>query len=66
MVWLFLAALAVSITDELALSATQQGLLVAMPLLGGGLFRILIGLATDSYGPKRLGLVLLFVQLLTL
>ena len=66
MVWLLLAALAVPITDELALSATQQGLLVAVPLLGGGLSRILIGLATDSYGPKRLGLVLLFVQLVTL
>src|SRR5207245_195955 len=39
------------------LTATQKGFLVAVPLLGGSLFRIGIGVLSDRYGPRRIGFV---------
>src|SRR5207248_2007744 len=48
-------------------SATEKGLLVATPLLGGALFRIVMGALTDHVGARRTGLIgigLTFVPLL--
>lgn len=59
MAWLLIGALGVFITDEFHLTATQKGLLVAMPLLGGALLRIGAGACSDWFGPKLVGLVLL-------
>ena len=39
MVWVLLGPLAPFLRDELALTATERGLLVAVPLLGGSFFR---------------------------
>lgn len=66
MVWLLVAALGVSIAEDFALNATQKGLLVAVPLLGGALLRIPIGMFSDAVGPKAVGLVLLGSELLAL
>ena len=43
MVWLLFGALAVAIGEELQLSATERCVLVALPLLGGALLRIIAG-----------------------
>jgi len=59
MAWLLIAALGVSIAEDFALSATQKGLLVAVPLLGGALLRIPVGMLSDAFGPKAVGLALL-------
>lgn len=56
-VWYLLGPLANFIADDLALSATQKGFLVATPLLGGSLFRIVMGALTDHLGPRRTGLL---------
>lgn len=64
MVWLLFGALAVAIGQELRLTATQQSVLVALPLLGGAVLRIAAGWACDWYGAKRTGLLVLGVQLL--
>jgi NNP family nitrate/nitrite transporter-like MFS transporter len=61
-VWLLIGALGVSIAHDLALSATQKGLLVAVPLLGGALLRVVVGLCSDQYGTKRTGTVLLVCE----
>ncbi|MFM8550859.1 MAG: nitrate/nitrite transporter, partial [Nitrospiraceae bacterium] len=66
MVWLLVAALGVSIAEDFALSATQKGVLVAVPLLGGALLRIPVGLLSDAVGPKAMGLMLLGSELLAL
>lgn len=66
MAWLLVAALGVSIAEDFALSATQKGLLVAVPLLGGALLRMPVGLCSDIFGPKAVGLVLLAVELAAL
>src|SRR5438094_6861149 len=43
-------------SQDFGLTATQKGFLVAVPLLGGSLFRIGIGVLSDRYGPRRIGL----------
>ena len=47
MAWVLLGPLAPFLREELGLSATQQGLLVAIPLLGGSLFRPMLGVLGD-------------------
>jgi NNP family nitrate/nitrite transporter-like MFS transporter len=59
MAWLLIGALGIAIAEEFGLNATQKGLLVACPLLGGALLRVGVGLASDRYGAKRTGLLLL-------
>lgn len=66
-VWYLLGPLGNFVADDLALTASQKGFLVATPLLGGSLFRIVLGVLTDRLGPRRTGLVgiaLTFVPLL--
>jgi NNP family nitrate/nitrite transporter-like MFS transporter len=56
MTWVLLGPLAPFLRDTLHLSATQQGLLTAIPLLGGSLFRPIMGLLGDRIGGRRAGL----------
>lgn len=56
MVWVMLGALGVFISEEFGLSAVQKGLMVALPLLGGSLLRIVLGILTDRFGGKKTGL----------
>jgi NNP family nitrate/nitrite transporter-like MFS transporter len=56
-VWYLLGPLGNFVADDLALTASQKGFLVATPLLGGSLFRIVMGVLTDRLGPRRTGLV---------
>lgn len=64
MAWLLIGALGVPISETFGLSATQKGLLVAAPLLGGALLRIAVGLCSDQYGTKKTGTVLLICEIL--
>lgn len=67
MVWVLLGGLGVVIAQDLHLSATQKGFMVALPLLSGAIFRVVAGLLADRLGPKRVGtgcLVLVMVPLL--
>jgi NNP family nitrate/nitrite transporter-like MFS transporter len=57
MVWVLLGPLAPFLRDELHLTATQQGLLTAIPLLGGSLFRPVLGMVADRIGGRRTGLI---------
>lgn len=66
MVWLLIAALGVSIAEDFALTPTQKGLLVAVPLLAGALLRVPIGVCSDIFGTKATGLALLGAELIAL
>lgn len=66
MVWVLLGPLAVYISQELGLSATQKGLIVALPLLSGALLRIPMGILTDRVGPKMAGMIGMALTLLPL
>lgn len=66
MVWVILGPLGPFIGESLKLSATQKGLLAAVPLLGGSLFRIILGWMTERIGGRRTGLIGLAVSLVPL
>lgn len=53
MIWVMLGALGVYITNDFGLSASQLGLIVAIPILTGSVFRIIMGVLTDRFGPKK-------------
>lgn len=59
MVWTLLGALAVKISapEELNLTEGQKGLMVAVPLLSGAIFRFILGLMVDRVGAKRTGIM---------
>jgi NNP family nitrate/nitrite transporter-like MFS transporter len=53
MIWVLLGALGVYITRDFGLSPAEKGLIVAIPILGGSFFRIVLGLLTDRIGPRK-------------
>jgi NNP family nitrate/nitrite transporter-like MFS transporter len=57
MVWVLLGPLAVQISRDLGLTASQKGLMVATPLLAGALLRIVMGVLVDHLKPKKAGLI---------
>src|SRR6516225_1622342 len=66
MVWVLLGALANAIVPQLHLNTAEKGLLVAVPLLGGSLLRLVLGLLTDRIGARRTGLLGLALTVLPL
>lgn len=80
MIWVLLGALASSISDQLwpkpadmdmpdhlRAIAPLKGMMVAIPLLGGSILRLVLGLMTDRWGARRtgiIGMVLTMVPLL--
>ncbi len=59
MVWILIGALANAIVAEVGLTAAEKGLLVAMPILGGALLRLPLGMLADRWGGRRVGLAAL-------
>jgi NNP family nitrate/nitrite transporter-like MFS transporter len=70
MIWVLIGALVVSISeglwprpagvsvdDHLRSIASAKGMLVATPILGGAVLRLLLGLLTDHRGARRTGLL---------
>lgn len=57
MVWVLIGVLGVHIAATFGLTASQKGLLVAIPILGGSLVRIPLGILVDRIGPKRTGII---------
>jgi NNP family nitrate/nitrite transporter-like MFS transporter len=67
MLWVLLGALGVFIAQDLKLSPAEKALMVSIPILSGSLMRIPMGLLSDRFGGKRIGiamLVFLFLPLL--
>lgn len=66
MVWVLLGVLGAYVAKDFGLSPAQKGLLAAIPVLGGSLVRIPLGLLVDHLGPKKTGLIgqlLVFIPL---
>src|SRR5688572_3023432 len=66
MTWVLLGPLAPVLRVDLGLTSTQQGLLTAIPLLGGSLFRPVLGLLADRIGGRRTALIGMVLTLATL
>jgi NNP family nitrate/nitrite transporter-like MFS transporter len=57
MVWVLLGALANSIVPDFRLNDSERGLMLAIPLLGGSILRLVLGLLTDHVGARRTGII---------
>lgn len=66
MVWVLFGPITPFIAEQMHLSATQKGLLTAVPLLGGSFFRPVLGLLADRIGGRRAGLTGLSLTLVPL
>jgi NNP family nitrate/nitrite transporter-like MFS transporter len=66
MVWVLFGPMTPFIADQMHLTATQKGLLTAIPLLGGSFFRPILGLLADRIGGRRAGLTGLALTLIPL
>jgi NNP family nitrate/nitrite transporter-like MFS transporter len=64
--WVLLGSLSIYITRDLGLNSVQQGLMVAIPILSGSLMRILVGMLSDRFGSKRVGITMLLFLFLPL
>ncbi|HET9914073.1 MAG TPA: nitrate/nitrite transporter [Anaerolineales bacterium] len=66
MVWVMLGPLGNFIAEEFNLTASQKGLMTAMPILTGSLLRLVLGPLADRIGGRRtalIGLSLTFVPI---
>jgi NNP family nitrate/nitrite transporter-like MFS transporter len=59
MLWVLLGALGISIAESAGLSASEKGLMVAVPVLTGSLLRIPLGILADRQGGKPVGIAML-------
>ena len=66
MVWVLLGPLALFIAGDLGLTTIQKAILVAVPPLGGAFFRVILGVLSDSFGPKRVGVASMGLTLIPL
>ncbi len=66
MVWVLLGPLAPFLSQQLHLTPYQKGLLTAIPLLGGALFRPVLGILGECIGERRTGLLGLTLTVLPL
>jgi MFS transporter, NNP family, nitrate/nitrite transporter len=57
MVWVLLGVLGVYLSKDFGLSPGQKGLMAALPILGGSLTRLPMGMLVDRIGPKRTGIL---------
>src|SRR5690625_24200 len=57
MIWVILGATSTFIVQDLDLTAWQKGMMVGIPVLGGSLFRIPMGLLADYFGAKKMGII---------
>src|ERR1700704_6552851 len=66
MAWTVLGALGAQIGETLHLDAGQKGLMVAMPILGGAILRLVLGLLVDRIGAKTTGIMAQIIVMLGL
>lgn len=55
MIWVLIGPLSVIIMGDYEMTASQKANLVALPVLGGSVLRLVLGFLTDYIGPKRTG-----------
>ncbi len=67
MIWVMLGPLGNFIAEEFNLSASQKGLMTAMPILSGSVLRLVLGPLADRIGGRKtalIGLSLTFIPML--
>jgi len=62
-IWVILGALGAYIADDLGLSGSQKGVLVAVPLLSAAVCRVTFGVLADRFGPRRIGTISMLIAI---
>ena len=65
-IWVILGALGAYIAEDLGLSASQKGVLVAVPLLSAAVARVTFGVLADRFGPRRVGTISMLIAIVPL
>ncbi|WP_458414822.1 nitrate/nitrite transporter [Schinkia sp. CFF1] len=66
MIWVMIGATSTFIVQDFGLSPAEKGLMVGIPVLGGSLLRIPMGLLADRYGGKRMGIIGMILTMIPL
>jgi MFS transporter, NNP family, nitrate/nitrite transporter len=66
MIWVILGALGVYITKDFGLTPSQKGFIVAVPILSGSFFRLVLGVLTDRIGPRKTAISGMLVTIIPL
>lgn len=66
MIWVMVGATSTFIVQDFGLSPAEKGLMVGIPILGGSLLRIPMGLLADRYGGKRMGIIGMLLTIIPL
>ncbi|MGG2996365.1 nitrate/nitrite transporter [Paenibacillus macerans] len=66
MIWVLIGPLAVIMMQDYPMSASQKANLVALPVLGGSVLRLVLGVLADRIGPKRTGQIGMIVTMIPL
>lgn len=66
MIWVLLGPLAVIIMGEYEMNAAQKANLVALPILGGSILRLVFGFLADRIGQKRTGQLGMIITMIPL
>ncbi len=62
-IWTLYAVLAIDIQTKLSLSALELGVLLSSPIVSGALLRIPLGIISERVSPRRLWIILMWLQL---
>lgn len=66
MIWVLIGPLAVVIAQDYPMTPVEKANLVALPILGGSILRLVFGFLTDYLGPKRTGQIGMLITLVPL
>jgi len=66
MIWVMVGATSTFIVQDFGLTPAEKGLMVGIPVLGGSLLRIPMGLLADRFGGKRMGMIGMLLTLIPL
>lgn len=66
MIWVLCGAVALYITKDFGLTDAQKATMVALPLLGGAVLRIPMGILADRIGSKKAGIIGMTITLIPL
>lgn len=66
MIWVIVGAISTFIVQDFGLTDLQKGLMVGLPILGGSLLRIPMGLLADRFGGKRIASIGMLLTMIPL
>jgi NNP family nitrate/nitrite transporter-like MFS transporter len=66
MIWVFCGALSLYITKDFNLTNLEKANMVSIPILGGSIFRIPMGVLADRIGCKKAGLIGMLISIVPL